>query len=510
MPCVMMRFSLVRVIGSIPENIKQQIDQESETQKKLIDTLRLRKNRDVNKALSRTYRLSEDLSDEEISKKFFRLIVSRKNEIYVGGKVFFIKCIVNSESDINDFDTNTREDNIGESTDGKESADNSEDKENSVNVYVNQKAQHRCIRNKVREECRDCIDLYQQVILSNISWLSVYRNNVPKRGVLCNVNVCWRLVDSVVYVESLLHQSENVKGMQSKATELTSQSDEQEKHTQSHVLSKDVFIESIPSRSVATTRHSGAIRGAEFNSIRRSMMLGDTLVSTLSLESCEIDISVVRDLIINGAQLNRVDCKRYTPLHLAVWHGREDIVELLLMHGARKYIDEVSDGDCSTPLLLACSLGYSCIVKTLLKWGADILFVDERTGNTALHTAVDGGFLDVVIILLQSGSMPLRRNLQQQTPLEFARLNEFKKAEEVIFSMSLESLFGIARSNVLNILFANGSQDFIEKISRLPLPVRVKSSLAPDYLHSSDPLLDFSAPRGIGGAYVSSCRKLKN
>ena len=60
------------------------------------------------------------------------------------------------------------------------------------------------------------------------------------------------------------------------------------------------------------------------------MMLGNKLVSALSLESRDIDISEVRYLIIDGAQLDRVDCKRYTPLHLAVWHGREDLVELLL------------------------------------------------------------------------------------------------------------------------------------------------------------------------------------
>ena len=127
---------------------------------------------------------------------------------------------------------------------------------------------------------------------------------------------------------------------------------------------------------------------------------------------------------------------------------------------------------------MACSLGYTSIVKILIKSGATISLVDERTGDTALHTAVDGGFLDIVIILLKLGAEPLAKNLQQQTPLDFARLNEYKEAEEIIYSIYLKGLRGISRLNVLNLLINNGSRDFIEKIISLPLPDIVKNYLA--------------------------------
>ncbi|GFR71548.1 hypothetical protein ElyMa_003816500, partial [Elysia marginata] len=123
------------------ENLKQQLEQESKSKKEAIEKLRRRKIRDVYKALSRACRLSESLSDEEISKKVCKLITSNKIEISVGGKVSVVKSVVDSKPGIHDFGTNTGEGIASASTAGKETADNSEDKERSVKVPEKPKSQ---------------------------------------------------------------------------------------------------------------------------------------------------------------------------------------------------------------------------------------------------------------------------------------------------------------------------------------------------------------------------------
>lgn len=97
------------------------------------------------------------------------------------------------------------------------------------------------------------------------------------------------------------------------------------------------------------------------------------------------------------ASINAVEGKEKTALHLAVAHGRDDIVELLIHYGAN--IKARSDGKW-TALHNACQQGSVKVVRMLLGAGAEI---NARllNGMTPLHIAAQNDHLDVVQCLLE-------------------------------------------------------------------------------------------------------------
>lgn len=97
------------------------------------------------------------------------------------------------------------------------------------------------------------------------------------------------------------------------------------------------------------------------------------------------------------ANVNAIEYREKTALHLAVTHGRDDIIELLLNCGA----DVMAKSDGSwTPLHNACSQGTVKIVRILLRANADIN-AKLLNGKTPLHIAAQEGHLEVVECLLE-------------------------------------------------------------------------------------------------------------
>ncbi|GAA4650336.1 hypothetical protein GCM10023116_26190 [Kistimonas scapharcae] len=218
-------------------------------------------------------------------------------------------------------------------------------------------------------------------------------------------------------------------------------------------------------KNISTLRKSGY-----------SISLGNKLLAAMSLSEREINISKVREYIVEGAALDCVDAERYTPLHLAVWHQNQELVDMLIEHGSP--LDELSDGECSTPLLLACSLGNVDIVKALVQKGANLFFLDERDGNAALHIAAENGFQDIVKELINLKLDPFIKNFNGRTPFDLSKLMGFKEIENYL-CMETHNLQHRCRLVILDSLKSRDSHTVSERISVLPLPKKVK-----DYLKS--------------------------
>lgn len=121
------------------------------------------------------------------------------------------------------------------------------------------------------------------------------------------------------------------------------------------------------------------------------------------------------------ANVDAVEQRNKTALHLAIAHGREDIVELLLCHDAD--VNARSDGGW-TPLHNACDKGSEKIVRALLEAGAEINS-QLLTGVTPLHLAAQGGHREVVECLLKQEDLKRRvRDNFGSTP--FLRAAQFK------------------------------------------------------------------------------------
>lgn len=121
--------------------------------------------------------------------------------------------------------------------------------------------------------------------------------------------------------------------------------------------------------------------------------------SLLTLASRQGDLSAVRALIAQGADVDRAGLQGRTPLGLAALHGHELVVRELLFAGADvKRVDRQGQG----ALHLAARGGNLRIMSLLLKAGADPLWPD-RSGQPPLFHAAAMGRIDAMAALVGAG-----------------------------------------------------------------------------------------------------------
>ncbi|KAI8885691.1 hypothetical protein K501DRAFT_179171 [Backusella circina FSU 941] len=66
--------------------------------------------------------------------------------------------------------------------------------------------------------------------------------------------------------------------------------------------------------------------------------------------------------------------------------------------------DLVRDSKLRTPLLVACAAGQAAVVRTLVRWGADVNNpMGDIVGNKPLDLAVISNDVDTVLALLEAG-----------------------------------------------------------------------------------------------------------
>ncbi|XP_062986719.1 ankyrin repeat domain-containing protein 29 [Elgaria multicarinata webbii] len=137
------------------------------------------------------------------------------------------------------------------------------------------------------------------------------------------------------------------------------------------------------------------------NSGRVDVDCKDSLGSTaLMVASFYGHKECVRELVLQGADINLQRESGATALFFAAQQGHNDIVKFLFEYGAST---EFKTKDGGTALLAACQYGHMRVVETLLKHGANVQ--DQLyDGATALFLAAQGGFLDLIRLLLSSGA----------------------------------------------------------------------------------------------------------
>ncbi|XP_069635275.1 ankyrin repeat domain-containing protein 29 isoform X2 [Haliaeetus albicilla] len=107
-------------------------------------------------------------------------------------------------------------------------------------------------------------------------------------------------------------------------------------------------------------------------------------------------------LLLNSGRVD-VDCKDSlgtTALMVASYYGHIDCVRELVLQGADINLQREDGG---TALLAACQYGHAKVVETLLKHGANI-HDQLYDGASAIFLAAQGGYLDVIRLLLSSGA----------------------------------------------------------------------------------------------------------
>jgi len=107
--------------------------------------------------------------------------------------------------------------------------------------------------------------------------------------------------------------------------------------------------------------------------------------------------TIQKHLELNTSEIDSVEeLFNCTALHYAVFHNRSDVVKLLCERGADLNIQNKHG---LTPVLCAADKNFSSIVRTLVKFGANITITDNQRFSL-LHKAVLSSNLDLVQFLL--------------------------------------------------------------------------------------------------------------
>eukprot|EP00800_Vazella_pourtalesii_P002635 TRINITY_DN1257_c1_g1_i14.p1 TRINITY_DN1257_c1_g1~~TRINITY_DN1257_c1_g1_i14.p1 ORF type:complete len:744 (+),score=144.67 TRINITY_DN1257_c1_g1_i14:59-2290(+) len=118
-----------------------------------------------------------------------------------------------------------------------------------------------------------------------------------------------------------------------------------------------------------------------------------------------------------------------TPLHLAAANAHPGAVTLLLKYGARV---DIQNADGSTPLHVAVANGVPLeIVHSLVKVGSALGKKDNK-GRTALFTAAEEGWSNIVPVLVSAGENIEETDITGETPLIAATKNGFSNTIKVL------------------------------------------------------------------------------
>lgn len=118
------------------------------------------------------------------------------------------------------------------------------------------------------------------------------------------------------------------------------------------------------------------------------------------------------------AALRSRDKNGWSPLHLAVLEGYEDMSRFLLEQGASV---SVTDNGGYTPLHWAAVLNHRRLMEPLITAKSDVN-AKEKTGRTPLHYAVRGGWFEITSYLLDHGADPNITNKDGHTAMGEAAL----------------------------------------------------------------------------------------
>uniref|UniRef100_A0A3B4AWR3 Uncharacterized protein n=1 Tax=Periophthalmus magnuspinnatus TaxID=409849 RepID=A0A3B4AWR3_9GOBI len=140
-------------------------------------------------------------------------------------------------------------------------------------------------------------------------------------------------------------------------------------------------------------------------------------------------------------ELNKVRLyeEGFTPLMWAAAHGQIAVVEFLLQNGADPNL--LAKGRESA-LSLACSKGYTDIVKMLIDCGVDVNEYDWNGGAPLLY-AVHGNHVRCVEILLESGADPTVESDSGFNAMDMAVAMGHRNVQQAMEAHLLKLLMGI-------------------------------------------------------------------
>ncbi|XP_046560779.1 putative ankyrin repeat protein RF_0381 [Haliotis rubra] len=203
----------------------------------------------------------------------------------------------------------------------------------------------------------------------------------------------------------------------------------------------------------------------------------------------------------NIVDVNSNDGEKTTPLLLAAYHGKRDVLVLLIEKGAYisavdhesknilhlsctgghvdtvKYVLNQSivdinskDDEAMTPVMLAASLGKREVFDILLKNGADLSVVDKG-GDNILYSAIRGGNGKIVNYILIQNIVDINSKYSDgMTPVQLAAYYGQKEAFEILVKKGADlSAVDESGDNILHLACVGKDEEIMKHVLRLDI-----------------------------------------
>ncbi|TWW66358.1 Ankyrin repeat family A protein 2 [Takifugu flavidus] len=197
----------------------------------------------------------------------------------------------------------------------------------------------------------------------------------------------------------------------------------------------------------STTKHFSPIKqSTTLTNKHRGNEVSSTplLVHSLSIHqlAAQGEMVFLASRIEQESVINLQDEEGFTPLMWAAAHGQIAVVEFLLQNGADPNL--LAKGRESA-LSLACSKGYTDILKMLIDCGVDVNEYDwvKKNGGAPLLYAVHGNHVRCVEILLESGADPTIESDSGFNAMDMAVAMGHRNVQQVMEAHLLKLLMGV-------------------------------------------------------------------
>lgn len=225
--------------------------------------------------------------------------------------------------------------------------------------------------------------------------------------------------------------------------------------------------------------------------ISKYLIIGDGLSDSIFTAALKNDVKFIIEYYENGGEMEVVDERNQSLLHLACRNKSLDALKILLYFGMNP---NHQDKFMETPLHISSFMGSTDLVNTLLDNGANPN-IENSTGQTAIHKASFKGSVPTLQALVENGADIFAVDENCSTPIQFAvRSKKIKSVKYLVSIGAIINSLDIRMQSTMHYAAIYSRVDIVNYLIKLGVNPYTKDQykLTPLHLSVEHPQIEMS------------------